>query len=373
MGKTIITAGHICVDITPSFLAQREQETFEQLLRPGRLIHVGAADVHTGGSVANTGLALKLLGNSVRLLGKIGQDDFGRIVQQSLQEYDAADSLIVDPEDATSYSIVIAPPEVDRIFLHAPGANDSFYCDDIEEDMLSDAAVFHFGYPPLMKRMYENEGKELVDLFSRAKSKGLITSLDMANVDSASASGQADWEGILRSVLPYVDIFVPSFEELCFMLDRPLLETLLGEAEGRDITEMIDPEREGRRLAERALALGCKVVLLKCGVSGMYYCTASANQLSDFCGKLELSVDQWSDCHGVQRCFRADRVLSGTGAGDTSIAAFLTAILSGYDPKTCVALAAAEGACSVTEYDALSGIRPIHELLKKIHEGWPTI
>ncbi|MBQ9250538.1 MAG: hypothetical protein IJ179_10985 [Oscillospiraceae bacterium] len=36
-------------------------------------------------------------------------------------------------------------------------------------------------------------------------------------------------------------------------------------------------------------------------------------------------------------------------------------------------LAAAEGACSVTAYDALSGLRPVEELMERIRAGWPTM
>ena len=66
----------------------------------------------------------------------------------------------------------------------------------------------------------------------------------------------------------------------------------------------------------------------------------------------------------------ADIVRSGTGAGDTSIAAFLAAVLSGRDPASCIALASAEGACCVTAYDALSGLKPLDELEERIRKGW---
>ena len=62
MGK-VISAGHICLDITPVFQAGTSVREIGQLLVPGKLIQMEGASVHTGGSVANTGLALKLLGN----------------------------------------------------------------------------------------------------------------------------------------------------------------------------------------------------------------------------------------------------------------------------------------------------------------------
>jgi len=55
-----VVAGHICLDITPAFGAS--ETPLSSLIMPGKLTHVGAADVHTGGCVANTGLALRRLG-----------------------------------------------------------------------------------------------------------------------------------------------------------------------------------------------------------------------------------------------------------------------------------------------------------------------
>jgi hypothetical protein len=76
--------------------------------------------------------------------------------------------------------VILAPPETDRIFLHDAGANDTFAADDVDYELVSHVKLFHFGYPPLMARMYERDGDELVSLFSRVKAAGVTTSLDMA-------------------------------------------------------------------------------------------------------------------------------------------------------------------------------------------------
>ena len=60
--KRIIAAGHICLDITPVFPAQRNHRELSDVLVPGKLIQMEGADVHTGWSVSNTGRALKILG-----------------------------------------------------------------------------------------------------------------------------------------------------------------------------------------------------------------------------------------------------------------------------------------------------------------------
>ena len=71
-----LIVGHICIDITPMFKGEKCNNVTD-LLVPGKLINVGAADIHTGGSVANTGLAMKLMGADVSLMGKVGDDEFG--------------------------------------------------------------------------------------------------------------------------------------------------------------------------------------------------------------------------------------------------------------------------------------------------------
>ena len=370
MSKKIISAGHICIDITPVFPRVGEFSQVGELLIPGKLINMNPVEVHTGGSVANTGLALKILGADVHLMGKVGDDAFGAMIREILAGYGAG-GLIVDKKCATSYTVALAIPGIDRILLHCPGANDTFTKDDIPEEGLEDAALFHFGYPPIMKVFYENDGAELVALLRRVKEKGIATSMDMSNVDPTSPAGQVDWEKILIGALPFTDFFVPSFEELCFMLNRPRYDALC--ARGGDMVENLDMEKDVKPLADRCLELGCRAVLIKCGTSGMYYKTADRDVMDGVGKCLELDIDAWASCEGVQPCFRADQVLSGTGAGDTSIAAFLLAVVRGKTPAQCAALAAAEGACAVTTYDALSGLKPLEELEKRIASGWETM
>ena len=368
MGK-IIAAGHICLDITPVFPETVRGQTTEDLLQPGKLVRMAGADVHTGGSVANTGLALKKMGNDVTLLGKIGKDAFGEMVKSIVSSYGAG-GLIEDGGCATSYSVVLAIPGQDRVFLHDSGANDSFTGSDIPEKALEDAVLFHFGYPPLMKRMYEEDGQEMEAMFCRMKEHGIATSLDFAAIDPNSEAGKINWRIILQRVLPYVDFFVPSFEELCFMLNREQYHRL---NRGGDMTEDLDLQAEAMPLADQLIKMGCRAVLIKCGTSGMLYKTAGGEVMKTVGSRLNLDVARWADQEGLQPCFKADIVRSGTGAGDTSIAAFLTGLLRGSDPAACAAFAAAQGACCVTGYDALSGLKTIEELTEKIESGWETV
>ena len=365
----IICAGHVCIDITPIFPESAHALTPADTLLPGKLLHMDGVSVHTGGAVSNTGLALKILGNDVTLLGKIGEDVFGRMVIGIFDQYGAS-GLIMDPAVATSYTIVLALPGTDRIFLHDPAANDTFLSADIPEEVFDDAVLFHFGYPQLMRSMYQDKGKELISIFRRAKAHGLITSLDFAAIDPSSEAGKADWEAILKGVLPYTDFIVPSFEELCFILDRSRYDALAVLSD--DVTGAMDMMRDAAPLAKKLLELGAKSVMIKCGTRGIYYHTGNKQAIEAIGGRVKLDAEIWADREGMAPCYKVDQVLSAAGAGDTAIAAYLTALLSGKDPMTCARLASAEGALCVTSFDTLSGLKPLAWIEEKLASGWET-
>ena len=372
MGKKVVVAGHLCVDITPAIQGDRIAD-LRDFLVPGRLIDVGPADIHTGGAVNNTGLAMRFFGMDTALVGAVGTDALGDIVTRIMESHGAADGLIRKANGSTSYSVVLAIPGVDRIFLHHPGVNDSFGAEDIPEEALKGAALMHFGYPPAMRRMYQEGGRELVAVLRKALDAGAATSLDLSGVDESSEAGRADWRDILGHSLPMVDIFVPSAEELMFMLDRKRFHEIAEETRGGDFCAQLDIGRDIRPLAQRCIAMGAGVALIKCGAKGMYLMCADANRLARISPRLGLRDDDWSGFETFERSYRPDVILSGTGAGDTSIAAFLTAILRGYTPARAVQLAAATGACCLSAYDALSGLKSFAELERRIDSGWPKL
>ena len=367
--RMAIVAGHICLDITPAFPNEKICR-IDEMFVPGRLIQMGEADVHTGGAVANTGLAMKILGADVRLMGKVGKDAFGDLVLSKLEEYDASAGMIVSDGSATSYSVVLAPVGIDRIFLHCSGANDTFGMDDIDFSLVGDAALFHFGYPPLMKNMYSDHGSQLVQLFQKVKSMGVATSLDFAAIDENAAVGKIDWEEILSAVLPYVDFFVPSVEELAYMLDRPRYQEWVKRAAGGDVTSVLDIEKDVRPLADRLLDMGAKVILIKCGAPGIYLRTGSQDRIAQIGGGLQETMIKWDNLEHFEKSYRPDRILSGTGAGDTSIAAFLCSVLNSNTWQEAMQYAAGTGASCVAAYDALSGLLTFDQLRDKINAGW---
>jgi sugar/nucleoside kinase (ribokinase family) len=367
---TAVVAGHLCLDVIPD-LSGSPRSSFDRLFVPGHLINVGQATFSTGGAVSNTGLVLHKLGIQTQLMGKVGTDLFGQAIRQIVAAHGQrlADEMIVDEKVSSSYTVIINPPGVDRIFLHCPGANDTFCADDVRYEQVAEARLFHFGYPPLMRLIYENEGSELVEIFRRAKATGVTTSLDMALPDLLSPAGRADWVSILRSTLPYVDIFLPSIEEILFMLRRETYAELCQEASGTNLLPWATPELLSE-LGQELLDMGAEIVGLKLGDQGLYLRTAGRAALEAMGRASPSDPAAWTDRELWGPCFQVN-VVGTTGAGDATIAGFMSALLRGMSPEATLTAAVAVGACNVEAADALGGIRPWEETLRRVKSGWP--
>lgn len=268
--KMIVSAGHLCLDITPSMKVISKSANISDVIKPGSLMQVGSANIHIGGSVGNTGLALQRLGANVILMGKTGDDLFGDLILKQLSTEDVKVEIKKDKKVDTSYSVVLSFPGIDRIIFHDSGANNMFGVEDVDFDVIKKASIFHFGYPSIMEEMYQNQGAQFIELFKKVKSLDTVTSLDMALVDEKSESGQLDWGNIIRQVMPYVDIFAPSVEELAFMIDRSKYNEWIKNYKDIDITEKISIEEDVKPLADKLISWGAKIVLIKCGARGMF-------------------------------------------------------------------------------------------------------
>jgi sugar/nucleoside kinase (ribokinase family) len=364
-----VVAGHICVDVIPD-LSAIPKERVAMLFRPGNLTKVGPVTLSTGGAVSNTGLALHKLGIQTRLMGKIGDDFLGQAVCQTVDSRGPglADGMVVDDTVHTAYTIVLSPPGVDRFFLHHPGANDGFSAADVRYDVVASARLFHFGYPPLMNRMFEEGGAQLLEMFQRARVTGVTTSLDMAVPDSGSAAGRADWAAILAAVMPYVDVFLPSIGEILYMLRRETYETLSAQASGSEFLQLVSPALLSD-LSQELLEMGGKVIGLKLGDRGLYIRTAGQAALEAAGKARPADPAEWADKELWSPCMQAEFV-GAAGAGDATIAGFLSGLLRGLTLEDTLTAAVAVGACNVEAADTLSGIRAWDETWERINRGW---
>lgn len=351
-----VVAGYLGVDITPGFPAGRPAIPAAELFRPGRLIETEGLSFSLGGVVANTGLALKRFGQRVELMGAVGHDLLGDIVMARLKAQGVTGGVRKNRRAGTAYGIVVAPPGMDRIFFEDPGCNAVFTAKDIDFKTVAQSRLFHFGYPPLMQKLWAADGAELKKLFQRVRRLGVATSLDMTLPDSDSPAGKANWRKILAGTLPFVDIFVPSIEEILFMLEPEQYSSILAQAAGRDMVDAI-PQNLYESLAARVLALGAKVVMIKAGHRGAYIQTGDIAKLNAATA-LKLPADNWSQRKLWIKSYPADprRIKNACGAGDCAIAGLLTAVLKGLELEQAGRCAMLAGRDNLYGLDAFSGL-----------------
>jgi len=351
-----VVAGYIGVDLTPGFPPARGAVPLTHILRPGKLVEVEGLNLALGGVVANTGLAMRKFGRRVALMGLVGNDLLGDFVAGQLQAQGISSGIRRTNKAGTAYGIVLAPPGTDRIFLEDPGCNRLFTSADINYDTVRQSRMFHFGYPTLMKSLFVNGGAELRKLLARVRKLGVTTSLDMTLPDSGSLAGQADWRIILAAVLPLVDVFVPSIEEILFMLEPKRYARILSEADGGDIMDAVSPDLVVR-LGNRILAMGVKVLMIKIGHRGAYLRTGDVGKLNA-ATSLKLPAENWSGRSLWIPAFPADprRVRNACGAGDCAVAGFLTAMLEGTDLEKTGRYAMLAGRDNLYGIDSLGGL-----------------
>ena len=356
----IIVSGLLCLDLIP----RMDHIALGELATPGRLFEVGPLDISTGGAVSNTGLALHRLGVNVRLIATVGDDLIGRIIIAFLKDRNPAlgELIAVRPGLASAYTIVLTPERVDRIFLHCPESASAFDIDDIDFPLIGKARIFHLGYPPILPRLIADDGEQLAAIFQQAKAMGAVTSCDMAVPDPQGKSGQADWPKILRRALPYIDIFIPSVEEILFMLRRADFD-----AWGSNALSYITADYLSA-LAGELLDMGSAIVGFKLGAMGLYVRTAGLARL-DCLHRLPLNRKDWANIREWRPAFQA-KVVNTTGAGDSCYAGFLTAMLHGMNPADAVRWGNAAGACAVETADATSGVRSWEAIERRMESGW---
>lgn len=370
--KQMIVGGQICLDLVPAMLPEAGTD-LKEMIAPGRIIPMDGMELFIGGGAGNTALAVAALGGRAVLAGKVGDDRAGRIVREILSEQPVTDAVVTEPGERTSYSISVTPAGVDRrTCFHCEGASNLFRLEDVDWDAYPEAVLYHFGYPTIIRTMYENDGEELERMMKAAKARGLATSLDLCPIHEGDGAGACDWDRILQRSLPYVDFFMPSVEEMLMLFEPARRLELRTEAErtGKDITELVSLKNDVEPLADLAIRYGAGIVLIKCGVPGVYIRTAGRERLAGVGERLELPAEEWADLAWFERSYRPERIASGMGCGDSTIGAFLLSVMEGKGPREAMELALGTGALCVAAYDTLSGLLPLPLCLEKIRSGW---
>lgn len=131
-----------------------------------------------GGAPANVAVGLARLGRRSGFTGCIGDDPFGRFLQQTLEQegVDTA-GLMTTSEAPTTLALVsrAANGERDFQFYRSPGADTLLRAESIPDDLLRDATVLHVGGLILT---HEPARGAALDAVGRARDFGLTISCD---------------------------------------------------------------------------------------------------------------------------------------------------------------------------------------------------
>jgi sugar/nucleoside kinase (ribokinase family) len=278
----------------------------------GKLMLVNRIELHSGGNAANTGIALAKLGVDTAIIGKVGEDGFGDfLVNRCAGVGIHTESIIRDREAATSSTIVLSHGDGERSFIHYLGANATLCLDDVDYELVWQTKILHIAGSFVMPSL---DGEPTKELLQKAKAMGVTTALDTV------WDARGEWMRKLAPCLPYVDYFVPSYEEAKQL------------ASGRE-----DPDE----IAQILLDAGVGAVGLKLGEEGCLVQTADGVKLR-------------------QPIFPV-QAIDALGAGDCWVAGFLTGLVRGWDLEQCARFANAAGACCVTALGATTGLVSFEE------------
>jgi len=361
-----VIAGYTCVDLIPDFKKTQPFTSISNLFIPGKLIEIDGINFVLGGIVPNTGLAMKKFNKKVFLNGLVGNDFIGKIAIEWLDKYNLSEGITITDKAGTAFSIVIAPQGIDRIFLESPGCNQIFDAGYINFDAVSQSRLFHFGYPPLLKQFYQNNGVQLVNLFSEIQKMGVVTSLDFSLPDPESESGRLYWPEVMQKILPYTDIFVPSLEEIFqIMLPGEYEEILSSKVNSNIIDQVI--VNTIREIGRRIIDSGVKILLIKAGHYGAYLLTGDVSSINEKAG-LKLAERNWNNCELWCNAYKADplEIKNSSGAGDTAAAAFLSSILQSEDPESSIKYAAMAGRNNLYCKNIYEDLKDWHEMTEEI-------
>jgi len=369
----IVAAGHTCLDLIPAFTIEGKVDKMTDVLVPGKMINMGKCVVVGGGPVTNAGVSIRRLGVKTELIGKIGDDDFGKQILQWYEEHEGHFKGIKMVEgESTSYTIAICIPGIDRFYLHHCGANDTFGYDDMDFDLVKRSKLMLFGYPPWMKKLYENTGAQLTKILKKTKELGTTTALDLSIPDVNSPAGQVDWKAILDNWVPLSDVMVPSAEEVFFFLykDKFLdINANLGPKDSvLDHMTVADISTLGSDLIE----MGAAIAMVKCGHRGLYIRTAGQDRLKKLGAAGCSDLDNWANRELWFPVYEEEKFVGALGSGDSAIAGFLSAFVWGHTIESSLRYANAAGSMNVTVPDGLTWNKGFEDLTKRIEAGWKT-
>lgn len=131
-----------------------------------------------GGAPCNVLAMLNKLGKKTAFIGKVGNDQFGKLLKSTIEEIGIeSKALLLDDEVHTTLAFVHTFPDGDRdfSFYRNPGADMMLTEKDVDYEMIEQSKVFHFGTLSMTDEPVRGATKKALDV---AKEAGCLISFD---------------------------------------------------------------------------------------------------------------------------------------------------------------------------------------------------
>ena len=135
-------------------------------------------EANPGGAPCNMLSMIQKLGGTTAFIGKVGKDMFGRQLRQAVESVGIdTRNLMEDEEIHTTLAFVHTFPDGDRdfSFYRNPGADMMLTKEEIQEDLIRNSKVFHFGTLSSTHEGVREATRYAIDV---AKEAGCLVSFD---------------------------------------------------------------------------------------------------------------------------------------------------------------------------------------------------
>lgn len=203
MEKTydVTALGEILIDFTMNGQSEQGNNIFEAC---------------PGGAVDNALAMLSKLGRKTAFIGKVGKDQFGRLLKETLEEAGIdAKGLAVDEQVNTTLAFVHTFPDGDRefSFYRKPGADMMLREDEVDYELIRQSKVFHLGTLSMTDEPAKTATKKALEV---AKEAGCIITFD-PNLREPLWKDLDDAKEAMRYVFQYCDMLKISDNEIQFI------------------------------------------------------------------------------------------------------------------------------------------------------------
>ena len=135
-------------------------------------------EANPGGAPCNVLSMLNRLGHQTAFLGKVGNDIFGRQLRSTVESAGInVEGLLTDEDVRTTLAFVETKPDGDRdfSFYRNPGADMMRREEEVRDDIIADAKIFHFGTLSMTNEPVRSATKHAIAV---AKENGALISFD---------------------------------------------------------------------------------------------------------------------------------------------------------------------------------------------------